>query len=170
MALSQRQPFETADRSKLAQDDSDVEEETMVEDYKEQVHFDDGMDDLDRTTSYGGSGGGAQQDIQAQLAAAATPLEYQATLETKFASYDSYCGLFHLILNSEGPIDLEVPTVCNPITLPSNHTNGITVLLGLGRRRRIHLPIRILLSLPQPHCPHPLHHRARLLGRPAPPG
>ncbi|KAK1911483.1 hypothetical protein P3342_012784 [Pyrenophora teres f. teres] len=37
------------------------------------------------------------------------PLEFQATLETKFASYDSYCNLFHYILNSEGPVDLEVP-------------------------------------------------------------
>ncbi|KAK8164858.1 translation initiation factor 3 complex subunit L [Phyllosticta citrichinensis] len=49
------------------------------------------------------------QDIHAQLAAAATPLEYQATLETKFASYDNYCSLFHYILNSDGPVDLEVP-------------------------------------------------------------
>lgn len=85
----------------------------MVEDYKEQAGaFDDGIDELDRTMSYGtGAGGGGPQDMQAQLAAAATPLEYQATLETKFASYDNYCNLFHYILNSEGPVDLEVPTV-----------------------------------------------------------
>lgn len=91
----------------------------MAEDYKEQVHFDDGMSELDRTNSFGGGGG--PQDMQAQLAAAATPLEYQATLETKFASYDNYCNLFHYILNSqEGPVDLEVPTVSfcpSPITL-----------------------------------------------------
>lgn len=89
-------------------DESDVEEETMVNDYREQVNYDEGMTDLDRTTSHGG----ATQDLQAQLAAAATPLEYQATLETKFASYDNYCSLFHYILNSDGPVDLEVPSVC----------------------------------------------------------
>lgn len=91
-------------------DDSDVEEEALVNDYREQVNFDDGMSELDRTTSLGA--GSQTQDLQAQLAAAATPLEYQATLETKFASYDNYCSLFHYILNSEGPVDLEVPSVC----------------------------------------------------------
>lgn len=94
-------------------DESDVEEEALVNDYKEQVHFDDGMSDLDRTTSLGG--GSQAQDLQAQLAAAATPLEYQATLETKFASYDNYCNLFHYILNSDGPVDLEVPSVWFPL-------------------------------------------------------
>ena len=105
--------YETAPRESI-NDESDQEEETMVEDYKEQAGaFDDGMDELDRTISYGTGvgGGGGPQDMQAQLAAAATPLEYQATLETKFASYDNYCNLFHYILNSEGPVDLEVPTV-----------------------------------------------------------
>ena len=88
-------------------DESDQEEEALVNDYKEQVQFDDGMTDLAQVTS----GGGGVQDMQAQLAAAATPLEYQATLETKFASYDNYCSLFHYILNSDGPVDLEVPSV-----------------------------------------------------------
>lgn len=92
------------------QDESDVEEEALVNDYREQVHFDDGMSELDRTTSLGATS--QTQDLQAQLAAAATPLEYQATLETKFASYDNYCSLFHYILNSDGPVDLEVPSVC----------------------------------------------------------
>ena len=110
MALYQRAPYETADRQKNVEDDSDQEEEALVEDYKEQVQFDDGMSELDRTASYG-AGGGGPQDMQAQLTAAATPLEYQASLETKFASYDNYCSLFHYILNSEGPVDLEVPTV-----------------------------------------------------------
>ena len=110
--------YETVDR-RVAEDESDQEEETMVEDYKEQAgHFDDGMAALDRTQSYG-SGGGGPQDMQAQLAAAATPLEYQATLETKFASYDNYCNLFHYILNSEGPVDLEVPTVRSSLLAPS---------------------------------------------------
>lgn len=93
-------------------DESDVEEEALVEDYKEQVTFDDGMEELDRSSSMGAQA----QDIQAQLAAAATPLEYQATLETKFASYDNYCSLFHYILNSEGPVDLEVPNVSSLYT------------------------------------------------------
>lgn len=91
-------------------DESDVEEEALVNDYHEQVHFDDSMSDLERTTSIGGAS--QTQDLQAQLAAAATPLEYQATLETKFASYDNYCSLFHYILNSDGPVELEVPSVC----------------------------------------------------------
>lgn len=110
-----------------------------MEDYKEQVHFDDGMSELDRTGSYGGAGGGGgTQDMQAQLAAAATPLEYGAALDTKFASYDNYCNLFHYILNSEGPVDLEVPTV----SLDSSALRSVrwltgfgTVLLGVGRDR-----------------------------------
>jgi translation initiation factor 3 subunit L len=97
-------------------DESDVEEEAMVNDYREQVNFDDGMSELDRTTSHGGAS--QTQDLQAQLAAAATPLEYQATLETKFASYDNYCSLFHYILNSDGPVDLEVPSVGAPSHRP----------------------------------------------------
>ena len=86
-------------------DESDVEEDALVNDYKEQVTYEDGMDnDLERTSTMG-----AGADIQAQLQAAATPLEYQATLETKFNSYDSYCSLFHYILNSDGPVDIEAP-------------------------------------------------------------
>ncbi len=114
MALYQRAPYQTADAQQVIVDESDQEEDALVNDYQEQVHFDDGMGDLDRTPSMGG--GGQLHDMQAQLAAAATPLEYQATLETKFASYDSYCNLFHYILNSEGPVDLEVPSVS--IALP----------------------------------------------------
>ena len=111
-----------------AQDESDVEEEALVNDYREQVNnFDDGMSEIDRTTSLGGA-----PDIQAQLAAAATPLEYQATLETKFASYDNYCSLFHYILNSDGPVDLEAPNVSVPKTATSFTTNVSLVLLGLG--------------------------------------
>lgn len=115
MALYQRAPYQTADRQKVIEDESDQEEDTLVNDYQEQVHFDDGLSELDRSTSMGGGGGGGGggqlQDMQAQLAAAATPLEYQATLETKFTSYDNYCNLFHYILNSDGPVDLEVPSV-----------------------------------------------------------
>jgi translation initiation factor 3 subunit L len=107
--MSLRQPYQNADAPIRAPDDeSDAEEEALVEDYKEQVRYDNnGMDDLDRVASLSGG----SQDIHAQLAAAATPLEFQATLETKFASYDNYCSLFHYILNSDGPVDLEVPSV-----------------------------------------------------------
>ncbi|KAI9732673.1 MAG: hypothetical protein M1834_004010 [Cirrosporium novae-zelandiae] len=87
-------------------DESDVEEEALVNDYQQQVNFDDGMADLERTNSLGG----IAQDLQAQLVAAATPLEYQASLDVKLTSYDNYCSLFHFILNSDGPVDLEVPS------------------------------------------------------------
>jgi translation initiation factor 3 subunit L len=79
--------------------DSDAEDESMGA-YPAQY---DG-EDLDRMPSIS-----SNHDIHAQLQAAATPLEFQATLETKFASYDNYCNLFHYILNSDGPVDLEVP-------------------------------------------------------------
>lgn len=127
MALYQRANYAAADSQQVNEDVSD-QEEALVNDYKEQVHFDDGMSELDRTTSMGGG-----QDMQAQLAAAATPLEYQATLETKFASYDNYCSLFHFILNSDGPVDLEVPSVSTSIR--RIYDIGLTVpivLLGLG--------------------------------------
>jgi translation initiation factor 3 subunit L len=90
-------------------DDSDVEEEALVADYREQVQFEDGMDDLEPVSSLSM----AQQtdDIQSRLAAAAQPLDFSAPLEVKFQSYDSYCSLFHFILNSEGPVDLEPPSV-----------------------------------------------------------
>lgn len=114
MSYYQRAPYQTADTQKVLEDASDDEELAMVNDYKEQVHYDDGSSEMDRPMSLGGP----TQDMQAQLAAAATPLEYQATLETKFASYDNYCSLFHYILNSDGPVDLEVPSVSPPP--PSN--------------------------------------------------
>jgi translation initiation factor 3 subunit L len=92
------------------EDESDAEEDALVNDYKEQVRYeqDGGLDDLERIGSVGNA---SNQDVSAQLVAAAQPLEFQATLETKFSSYDNYCSLFHYILNSEGPVDLEVPSV-----------------------------------------------------------
>lgn len=88
--------------------DSDVEEEALVNEYREQVQYEDG-EELEPVTSLSM----AQQtdDIQSRLAAAAQPLDFSAPLETKFQSYDSYCSLFHFILNSEGPVDLEPPSV-----------------------------------------------------------
>jgi translation initiation factor 3 subunit L len=111
MSIYQRAPYQGADAQRIADDADEKEEEAMANDYREQVHFEDGMSDLERTTSLS-----ALPDMQAQLLAAATPLEYQATLETKFASYDNYCNLFHYILNSEGPVDIEVPSVRTPET------------------------------------------------------
>ena len=89
-------------------DDSDVEEEALAADYREQIQYE-GLDELEQTNSMSK----AQQtdDIQSRLAAAAQPLEFSAPLEVKFASYDNYCSLFHFILNSDGPVDLEPPSV-----------------------------------------------------------
>lgn len=86
-------------------DDSDVEEEALVNDYKEQVQYEDG-DELSQTNSIN-----MADDIQSRLVQAAQPLDFSAPLEVKFQSYDAYCSLFHYILNSEGPVDLEPPSV-----------------------------------------------------------
>lgn len=97
-------------RERVPDDDSDVEEEALANNYREQVGYQDGMGgedyDLERSSTLGGT-----QDLQAQLQAAATPLEYGASLEVKIQSYDSYCNLFHFILNSDGPVDIDVPSV-----------------------------------------------------------
>ena len=142
-------PYQNGEAARRApEDDSDVEEEAMANDYREQVQYD-GMDDLDRMPSMSNN-----QDIHAQLQAAATPLEFQATLETKFASYDSYCNLFHYILNSEGPVDLEVPNVRNIYRVREDA--GLIcreVLLGVGRHRRVHLSVQQLLQLPPTRRP-----------------
>lgn len=50
-------------------------------------------------------------DLSLQLQQAAQPLEYGATTDTKISSYDQYCNLFHFILNSDGPVDIDVPSV-----------------------------------------------------------
>lgn len=87
-------------------DDSDIEEEALAANYREQVQYE-GMEETPMSM--------AQQtdDIQSRLAAAAQPLDFSAPLEVKFASYDNYCSLFHFILNSDGPVDLEPPSVRN---------------------------------------------------------
>jgi translation initiation factor 3 subunit L len=87
-------------------DESDVEEEALVADYQEQIQYEDGMDELEQTLSMAQA-----DDIQSRLAAAAQPLDFSASLEVKFASYDNYCSLFHYILNSDGPVELEPPSV-----------------------------------------------------------
>jgi translation initiation factor 3 subunit L len=108
MALRQSAQYQQGTAQPPIDDDSDVEEEALANDYREQVGYEDGEDyDLDRSVSLGGG----TQDLQAQLVAAAQQLEYGASLEVKIASYDQYCNLFHFILNSEGPVDIEVPSV-----------------------------------------------------------
>ena len=110
MSLAQRMPYQNgAGPPRALQNESDEEEEVLVNDYKEQVQFDDGMSDLDRTTSM--SMAPQTDDIQLRLQAAATPLEYGASMDVKFTSYDNYCTLFHFILNSDGPVDVEPPSV-----------------------------------------------------------
>lgn len=101
-------------------DDSD--EEALAADYREQVQYE-GAEDYDQ----GGMNMSQQtDDIQGRLAAAAQPLDFSATLEAKFASYDNYCSLFHFILNSDGPVDLEPPSVQIPASLTfSANTNCI---------------------------------------------
>lgn len=89
-------------------DDSDVEEEALVAEYKEHVQYEDG-EELSQTNSL--TMAQQQDDIQARMLQAAQPLDFSAPLEVKFQSYDSYCSLFHFILNSEGPVDLEPPSV-----------------------------------------------------------
>lgn len=119
-------------------DDSDVEEEALVAEYKEQVQYDDG-EELEQVSSLTM----AQQadDIQSRLVAAAQPLDFSAPLEVKFQSYDSYCSLFHFILNSEGPVDLEPPSVSlgegSKGWMETQYANSrpAIVLLGLGRHR-----------------------------------
>lgn len=108
MSVRQAPTYQQAQPERAPDDDSDREEEALASEYREQMGYDDGEDyDLDRTSTMGTG----PQDLQAQLAAAAQPLEFGATLETKIQSYDSYCNLFHFILNSEGPVDIEVPSV-----------------------------------------------------------
>lgn len=119
--------------ARAIENDSDVEEEALVADYREQVQYEDGMDELDQASL-------AQQadEIQSRLVQAAQPLDFQATLETKFSSYDNYCALFHYILNSEGPVDLEPPSVSFPAAIFFGWlcrrviADFVLVLLGVG--------------------------------------
>lgn len=107
MSVRQAPAYQQGAPERPIDDDSDAEEEALANDYREQVGYVDDGYDLDRS----GSLGGGTQDLQAQLLGAATPLEYGASIEAKIQSYDSYCNLFHFILNSEGPVDIEVPSV-----------------------------------------------------------
>ncbi|KAL1891915.1 hypothetical protein Cpir12675_004774 [Ceratocystis pirilliformis] len=80
--------------------DSEIEEDALVE----QIHHQD--DDEEQEIDDGLQ----PDDIQARVLAAAQPLDVSAPLDVKFQSYDSYCSLFHFILNSDGPVDVEAPS------------------------------------------------------------
>ena len=110
MAQFQR-AFQGDAAQRMMDDAFEQDEEAMAQDYQQQVNYDDGMDELEPTTSMS-----QMPDMQANLMAAATPLEYQASLETKLASYDNYCNLFHWILNSEGPVDFDIPSVSSVVS------------------------------------------------------
>lgn len=94
--------------SRPLHDDDDTDEEALALTLVDALQDNEVYDDTEPRT------GGVQisgDDIQQRLASAAQPLEFQATLGARFASYDNYCSLFHFILNSDGPVDLELPTV-----------------------------------------------------------
>jgi len=114
MSVRQAPTYQQNAPERPVDDDSDVEEEALANDYRQQVSgYQDSEDyGLERSSSLGGG----PQDLQAQLQAAAQPLEYGATIDTKIQSYDQYCNLFHYILNSEGPVDVEAPSVCARLT------------------------------------------------------
>jgi translation initiation factor 3 subunit L len=118
--------FQNAAPKRAIEDDSDVEEEALVADYREQVQYEDNMDDVDLSSM-------AQQpdDIQSRLVSASQPLDFSAPLETKLQSYDNYCSLFHFILNSEGPVDLEPPSV-RLLPLPPRSLPSIALSLRFG--------------------------------------
>lgn len=87
----------------------DVNEEALSNDYQQQLRL---MEEMHQERSNGTNHAPPADDIHARLLEAAVPLGYEASLETKFTSYDNYCALFHFILNSEaGPVDLEPPSV-----------------------------------------------------------
>ena len=102
-------------------DDEGVLATTLVEALQ---NNEDEFDDDELADDYDGAGPDAalaaaqalsmqntQDNLQARLTAAAQPLDFSAPLEVRFASYDNYCSLFHFILNSDGPVELELPTV-----------------------------------------------------------
>ena len=109
MSVRQAPSYQQSAPSKAIDDDSDNEEEAVAYEYREAADYGDGEDyGLDRTQSMGGG----PQDLRAQLEAAAQPLDRDASIDVKIQSYDSYCNLFHFILNSDGPVDIELPSVC----------------------------------------------------------
>ena len=120
MSVRQAPQYQQSAPERPIDDDSDAEEEVLANDYRAQVGYEDGdAYHLDRSVSMGVE----TQDLQAQLVAAAQQLEYGASLEVKIASYDQYCNLFHFVLNSDGPVDIEVPSVSAGRNVVARHEN-----------------------------------------------
>ncbi|KAF2665607.1 putative eukaryotic translation initiation factor 3 subunit EifCl [Microthyrium microscopicum] len=108
MSLQAIPGYQQNGAARAVAEDSDADEDVLADDYREAVQYEqDDQNDLHRAPSGGPQ---AIQDLSAQLAAAAAPLEFQATLETRFASYDAFCGMFHQLLNSAQPLDIEAPS------------------------------------------------------------
>jgi len=108
-------------------EDSDTDDEVLASTLVDALRDDGDYDDME---SAGGSLQISGENIQQRLAAAATPLDFQAPLQNRFDSYDNYCTLFHFILNSDGPVDLELPTVgsfSHYIDTPMGQVDATTV-------------------------------------------
>lgn len=89
-------------------EDDDTDDEVLASTLAEAMNNDEGdYDEGEGDVGFQVSG----DDLQQRLTAAAMPLEYQAGLPARFVSYDNYCSLFHFILNSDGPVDFEMPSV-----------------------------------------------------------
>jgi translation initiation factor 3 subunit L len=88
-------------------DESDSDDEVLASTLVEAMHEDDDLYDDAASGGFQVTG----DDIQARITAAVTPLEFTAPLPVRIASYDNFCTLFHFILNSDGPVDLDLPTV-----------------------------------------------------------
>lgn len=123
--------------SRPLHDDDDTEEEALILALTETQTDDDVYDDIEPRASNVQISG---DDIQQRLASAAQPLEFQATLGARFASYDNYCSLFHFILNSDGPVDLELPTVSGTLLL---RFYGLSLwsLASSGKQRTVELTV-----------------------------
>ncbi|CUS10883.1 unnamed protein product [Tuber aestivum] len=109
-------------------EESDTDDEVLASTLVDEALRDDG--DYDDMESAGGSLQISGENIQQRLAAAATPLDFQAPLQNRFDSYDNYCTLFHFILNSDGPVDLELPTVgslSHYVDTPTGQVDATTV-------------------------------------------
>lgn len=100
-------------RRPVATRDEDSDDEVLASTLVEALQEDDDLESLDNSST-APQGIVRTDDLQARLAAAAQPLDFSAPLEVRFASYDNYCSLFHFILNSDGPVELELPTVSRP--------------------------------------------------------
>lgn len=91
----------------VRQDDESDDEEVLASNFVEALQEEDDLESFDERSVIADPS--RQDDLQERLQAAAQPLDFQAPLEARFASYDNYCSLFHFILNSDGPVELDTP-------------------------------------------------------------